>query len=63
MNKNGLKLKVAPKGPNQRTLEDAFTAGVVYKQAKELKRQALKAKSTIEVNSNRLELKSFFCDN
>ena len=48
--RSGLKLPVIPREETQRTLEDAFTAGAIYKEAKELKRKALMAKSEIEVS-------------
>ena len=48
--RSGLKLPVVPKEETQKTLEDAFTAGALYKEAKELKRKALMAKKEIKVN-------------
>ena len=41
------------KDETQRTLEDAFTAGALYKEAKELKKKALIAKKQIEVRNFR----------
>ena len=49
MVRSGLKLPVVPKESTQQTLEDAFTAGALYKEAKELKKKALIAKKKIEV--------------
>lgn len=39
-----------PVDQTQRTLQDAFKAGEVLKEAKDLKRKALQAKELIEVN-------------
>ena len=51
--KGGLKLPAFEKDETQRTLEDAFTAGALYKEAKELKKKALIAKKQIEVRNFR----------
>ena len=50
ISKGGLKLPIVGKDETQRTLEDAFTAGALYKEAKELKKKALIAKKQIEVS-------------
>ena len=44
-------MPIFQKEETQKTLEDAFTAGALYKEAKELKRKALIAKKKIEVSS------------
>ena len=49
-------MPAVPKQGGQRTLEDAFTAGALYREAKELKKKALNAKSRIEVNSHLYKL-------
>ena len=46
---SGLKMPVIPKAEGQQTLEEAFKAGVVHQEAKEIKRKALMAKKKIEV--------------
>ena len=43
-------MQALPKDKTQKTLEDAFTAGALYKEAKELKRKALAAQEEIEVS-------------
>ena len=43
-------MPIIKKDETQKTLEDAFTAGALYKEAKELKRKALIAKKKIEVS-------------
>ena len=42
-------MPVIPKAEGQQTLEEAFKAGVVHQEAKEIKRKALMAKKKIEV--------------
>ena len=44
----------------QRTLQDAFRAGAVLKEAKDLKRKALQAKEQIEVILINLKLRNVF---
>ena len=56
--KGGLKIQELPIENTQRTLQDAFRAGEVLKEAKDLKRKALQAKEQIEVNLINLKLRN-----
>ena len=47
---SGLKMPVIPKAEGQQTLEEAFKAGAIHQEAKEIKKKALMAKEKIEVN-------------
>ena len=42
MSENGLKLAEKPKEDGQKTLEEAFDAGKMYKEAKKIKKKVMK---------------------
>ena len=48
--RSGWKIKVSPKGDGQRTLEAAFDAGKLVREARKMKRKALMEQDQIEVN-------------
>ena len=60
MSKNGLRLKEKKKSDDQKTLEEAFEAGQMYRRAKEIKKNVLQGTRRFMVSL--IHLNGALCD-